>query len=118
MRNTLRYLLGSLNGFQENEKIDYSDMPQLEKWLLHRVNEVNNSVREKIEGYNFHSIYTEIHNFCTIELSSFYFEIRKDLLYCGDPNSLERRGCRTALDILFNQYFFIMLMELIQPISF
>ena len=102
LRNTLRYLLGSLNGFQENEKIDYSDMPQLEKWLLHRVNEVNNSVREKIEGYNFHSIYTEIHNFCTIELSSFYFEIRKDLLYCGDPNSLERRGCRTALDILFN----------------
>ena len=102
MRNTLRYLLGSLNGFQENEKIDYSDMFQLEKWLLHRVNEVNNSVREKIEGYNFHSIYTEIHNFCTIELSSFYFEIRKDLLYCGDPNSLERRGCRTALDILFN----------------
>ena len=101
LRNTLRYLLGSLNDFSKNEKVDYDNLPQLEKWLLHRTYEMNNSIKEKIEGYQFHAIYTEVHNFCTIELSSFYFEIRKDLLYCGDSESLERRGCRTALDILF-----------------
>ena len=101
LRNTLRYLLGSLNDFQEKEKIEYTNMPQLEQWLLHRIFEMNNSIKEKILDYQFHSIYTEIHNFCTIELSSFYFEIRKDLLYCGDSDSNDRRGCRTALDILF-----------------
>ena len=102
LRNTLRYLLGNLNSFSDKERIEYSQMHQLEKWLLHRVYEIDNSIREKIEEYQFHSIYTELHNFCTVELSSFYFEIRKDLLYCGDPLGLERRGCRTALDILFN----------------
>ena len=101
LRNTLRYLLGSLNGFKEEEKIDFTKLPQLEQWLLHRIFEMNVSIKEKILDYQFHSIYTEIHNFCTIELSSFYFEIRKDLLYCGDSDSNDRRGCRTALDILF-----------------
>ena len=101
LRNTLRYLLGSLNGFTDKEKISTLDMPELEKWLLHRVAILNQSIKMKTENYEMHSIYTEIHNFCSIELSSFYFDIRKDLLYCGDPHGIERRGCRTALEILF-----------------
>ena len=102
LRNTLRYLLGSLNGFSDKEKIPIDQSSELEKWILHRVSEISLSVKQKTEKYQFHSLYTEIHNFCTIELSSFYFDIRKDLLYCGDPKSIERRGCRTVLDILFN----------------
>ena len=101
LRNTLRYLLGSLNNFSEDERVEYSEMTELEKWVLHRLAQINASVINKTENYEFHSLYTELHNFCNIDLSSFYFEIRKDILYCGDPNSLERRSCRTVLELIF-----------------
>ena len=101
LRNTLRYLLGSLNNFSNDERVEYSEMPELEKWVLHRIAEISKSVIKKTENYEFHSLYTELHNFCTIELSSFYFDIRKDLLYCGDLNGIERKSCRTVLEIIF-----------------
>ena len=101
LRNTLRYLLGALNDFSENEKINYTEMPELEQWVLHRVSELSERIQENTEKFNLHDIYLDIHNFCTIDLSAFYFDIRKDTLYCENPSSAERKSCRTVMDILF-----------------
>ena len=102
LRNTLRYLLGALNGFEEKERIDFDEMPELEQWVLHRVAELGKKIEENTEKFNLHDIYTDIHNFCAIDLSAFYFDIRKDTLYCEELNGKERRACRTVMDILFN----------------
>ena len=101
LRNTLRYLLGALNDFSENEKINFTEMPELEQWVLHRVSELSEKIQENTEKFNLHDIYLDIHNFCTIDLSAFYFDIRKDTLYCENPSSAERKSCRTVMDILF-----------------
>ena len=101
LRNTLRYLLGALNGFEDDEKITFSKMPELEKWVLHRVSELSKKIEENTEQFNLHDIYLDIHNFCTVDLSAFYFDIRKDTLYCEDLKGIERRSCRTVMDILF-----------------
>ena len=101
LRNTLRYLLGALNEFQDDEKIDFNEMPELEQWVLHRVSELSKKIEENTEKFNLHDIYIDIHNFCTIDLSAFYFDIRKDTLYCEKLNGTERRSCRTTMDILF-----------------
>lgn len=100
-RNTLRYLLGALDGFSEEEKIDYGQMPELEKWILHRLYELDQLVREATTHYDFQSLYTELHNFCAIDLSAFYFDIRKDSLYCDSPSDPKRRASRTVMDIVF-----------------
>ncbi|MCH1546807.1 MAG: class I tRNA ligase family protein, partial [Candidatus Marinimicrobia bacterium] len=101
LRNTLRYLLGALKEFDEKEKVDFSEMPELEKWVLHRVSELSKKIEENTEKFNLHDIYLDIHNFCTIDLSAFYFDIRKDTLYCEELNGIDRRSCRTVMDILF-----------------
>jgi isoleucyl-tRNA synthetase len=100
-RNTLRYLLGALGGFSEEEKIDYDQMPDLEKWVLHRLYELDQKVRNASNTYTFQALYAEIHNFCALDLSAFYFDIRKDSLYCDDPKDAKRRATRTVMDILF-----------------
>ncbi len=102
LRNTLRFLLGNLDGFDNSEKLSYDEMPELDRWTLHRLFELNELVRKSCDKYDFHSLFTELHNFCTIDLSSFYFDIRKDTLYCDRPNSAQRRATRTVLDQLFN----------------
>ncbi len=102
LRNTLRYLLGALYNFSEEEKIQYDKMPELEKWVLHRIYELYNKICDHTENYRLNEIYKDIYNFCNIDLSAFYFDIRKDTLYCADFNSVERRSCRTVMDILFN----------------
>ena len=101
LRNTLRYLLGALNHFEEGEKIDFNEMPELEQWVLHRVSELSKKIEENTKEFNLHDIYTDIHNFCTIDLSAFYFDIRKDTLYCDELKGKNRRSCRTVMDILF-----------------
>jgi isoleucyl-tRNA synthetase len=101
LRNTLRYLLGALNQFEDNEKIDFNEMPELEQWVLHRVAELSKKIEKNTEKFNLNDIYTDIHNFCTVDLSAFYFDIRKDTLYCEELNGKERRSCRTVMDILF-----------------
>ncbi|MDC0093277.1 isoleucine--tRNA ligase [Alphaproteobacteria bacterium] len=101
LRNTLRYLLGALNDFEEGEKIHFNEMPELEQWVLHRVSELSTKIVENTKKFNLHDIYTDIHNFCTIDLSAFYFDIRKDTLYCDELNGRDRRSCRTVMDILF-----------------
>jgi isoleucyl-tRNA synthetase len=102
-RNTLRYLLGALDGFDAGEKLGYSDMPELEKWILHRLASIDAAIREMTETYDFHGIFSELHQFCNSDLSAFYFEIRKDTLYCDSPDATARRACRTVMDEVFNR---------------
>ncbi|MBO6782110.1 MAG: class I tRNA ligase family protein, partial [Alphaproteobacteria bacterium] len=102
IRNTLRYLLGNLDGFDESERVGAADMPELERWVLHRIWEMDRLVRQTTDDFNFHAQWTALHNFCAVELSAFYFDIRKDALYCDGPDSARRRAARTVLDTLFS----------------
>ena len=101
LRNTLRYLLGNLHDFDVTERVDVAQMPELERWVLHRLVELDAVVREGCESFDFHSIYQSLHNFCAVDLSAFYFDVRKDSLYCDRSDSLSRRACRTVLDRVF-----------------
>ena len=102
-RNTLRYLLGALDGYDQAEQVGYDDMPDLEKWVLHRIATLDDRIRRMTDSYDFHGIFTELHQFCNSDLSAFYFEIRKDMLYCDLPGSTGRRACRTVMHELFNR---------------
>ena len=101
-RNTLRYLLGALDGFGETEKLSVADMPELERWVLHRVHEMDSIIREATGRFDFSRVMTELHNFCNVDLSAFYFDIRKDSLYCDRTDSIRRRAARTVMDTVFN----------------
>ena len=102
LRNTLRYLVGSLSDFDDAEKVNYDELPKLEKWVLHRLHELNTLLQESVDAYNFQSFFNQLHNFCSIELSAFYFDIRKDVLYCEHNKNLTRRAARTVFDHIFN----------------
>ncbi|MBX9594092.1 MAG: isoleucine--tRNA ligase [Roseomonas sp.] len=105
IRNTLRWLLGSLDGFSEEEKLPHAELPELERWVLHRLTELDTKLRAAADPasptrFDWTGVYPEIHNFCSTDLSAFYFDIRKDALYCDAPDSLRRRAARTVLDVL------------------
>ena len=100
LRNTLRWILGSLDGFEDAEKIAAQKFPELERLILHRVSEIDALVRKAVESHDWAGVYPAIHNFCATDLSAFYFDIRKDSLYCDRRDSEKRRACRTVLDIL------------------
>jgi isoleucyl-tRNA synthetase len=102
LRNTLRFMLGALEGFSEEERLPEEQMPELERWVLHRLNEMDSVVRKGCESFDFHDIYKNLHNFCAVDLSAFYFDIRKDVLYCDLPESVHRRACRTVIDRTFD----------------
>ena len=102
LRNTLRYLLGNLNGFDDTERLPVADMPELERWVLHRIWELDRMLRGSCEAFDFHPLFAELHNFCAVELSAFYFDVRKDSLYCDRADSVRRRAARTVLDTLFD----------------
>jgi len=108
LRNTLRYLLGNLAGFDAAERVpleraeDVGRLPELERWVLHRLTELDALRRRAIADYTFTGFYTALHNFCAVDLSAFYFDIRKDSLYCDRPDSLRRRAVRTVLDRLYH----------------
>ena len=102
LRNTLRYLLGNLSGFDASERVAVEDMPELERWALHRLWELDTVVRKGCNEYDFHRLFRELHDFCAVDLSAFYFDIRKDSLYCDAPSDLRRRAARTVLDELFS----------------
>ena len=102
-RNTLRYLLGALDGYSDGEAVDYDAMPELEKWVLNRLAELDVKIRAMTDEYDFHGIFTELHTICNSDLSAFYFEIRKDRLYCDALDSVERRACRTVMKQLFDR---------------
>ena len=100
LRNTLRWLLGSLDGFAPHEHLPEAEMPELERWVLHRLWELNDQLRGAVESHDWTGIYPAIHTFCSSDLSAFYFDIRKDALYCDRPDSVRRRAARTVLDHL------------------
>jgi len=102
LRNTLRFLLGNLNGFSEAERVAYADMPELERWVLHRLWELDRDLRKACTDYHFHPLFAELHNFCAVELSAFYFDVRKDCLYCDPASSMQRRATRMVLDTVFD----------------
>ncbi|MSP82694.1 MAG: isoleucine--tRNA ligase [Alphaproteobacteria bacterium] len=102
LRNTLRYLLGALAGFDPAERIERGAMPELERWVLHRLAELDREMRAGVDAYDFHTVFTALHTFCASDLSAFYFDVRKDSLYCDRASNLRRRAARTVLDTLFD----------------
>jgi isoleucyl-tRNA synthetase len=101
LRNTLRYLLGNLNGFEGSARVGPAAMPELERWVLHRLWELDRHVRRCCTEYDFHALFRALHDFCAVDLSAFYFDIRKDCLYCDALDSPRRRAAQTVLDSLF-----------------
>jgi isoleucyl-tRNA synthetase len=100
LRNTMRFILGSLSETSESEKVEPKDMPELEQWILHRLSELDERVRKGYSEYDFQGVFQSVFTFATVELSSFYFDIRKDVLYC-DGDTLERRSSQSVLDHIF-----------------
>ncbi len=100
LRNTLRWLLGALDGFTADEIVAYDELPQLERWVLHRLSEFAARIASAVASHDWIGVYPELHAFCASDLSAFYFDVRKDALYCDRPDSPKRRGARTVLDAL------------------
>ena len=97
LRNTLRYLLGAVADFSDAERVDPPAMPELERYVLHRMAEIDRGVRDAIEGYDFPEMARLLHNFCANDLSAFYLDVRKDVLYCDAATSARRRAARTVM---------------------
>lgn len=105
IRNTLRFLLGALDGFTKEEAVDLGkikELPELEQLMLHKVYETDQKVRALIADFEFMKLTKLLHDFCNDDLSAFYFDIRKDRLYCDDPASFERRATRNVMAVIFN----------------
>ncbi len=105
IRNTFRYLLGNLNDkFEELDlkNIKVTDLPELEQFMLHKIFLLNEKFKEYFYNYDFHNLYKELLNFCTVDLSAFYFDIRKDVLYCDPINSKKRHSTITLLNIILS----------------
>tara|TARA_B100001063_G_scaffold82315_1_gene76710 strand:- start:277 stop:1209 length:933 start_codon:yes stop_codon:yes gene_type:complete len=103
IRNTFRFMLGNLKDRfeQQNfEELDLENFDELERYILHKIHYLNKLVDNNLKNYNFHKLYKELLNFCTLDLSSFYFDIRKDVLYCDDLNSKKRKNCVIVLNII------------------
>jgi isoleucyl-tRNA synthetase len=103
LRNTLRYLLGALDGYRAAEAVEVEAMPELERWVLHRLAELDSVVRSSVGAFDFHGMFAALHSFCATDLSAFYFDIRKDRLYCDAPDDVRRRAVRTVLDHTFDR---------------
>jgi isoleucyl-tRNA synthetase len=105
IRNTFRYLLGNLNdNFEEIdlEKMNLSELPELEQFMLHKIYSLNENFKNYFNNYDFHNLYKELLNFCTVDLSAFYFDIRKDALYCDSKNSKKRQSTIILLNVILN----------------
>ena len=98
IRNTARFLMGNLNDFDyANDKVDYNDMFEIDKWAMHKLEELKAKTTEFYDKYEFYSLFQEITYFCSMEMSSFYLDIVKDRLYCEGTTSIERRSTQTVL---------------------
>ena len=105
IRNTFRYLLGNLNDNFEDidfDKVESKKLPELEQFMLHKIYSLNLNFKRYFNNYDFHNLYKELLNFCTVDLSSFYFDIRKDTLYCDPKNSEKRESTLLLLNIILN----------------
>jgi isoleucyl-tRNA synthetase len=102
LRNTLRYLLGSLAHYEPEFEVPYDVMPELERWVLHRVAEIDAQIRRDFDEFDFKRAYRTIADFCSNDLSAIYFDIRKDTLYCEAYSSPKRRAALSVLNTLFD----------------
>jgi isoleucyl-tRNA synthetase len=108
IRNTLRWLLGALDGFTPDEALAPDQLPELERYILHKLATLDAAIRTAVDSHDWTGVYPAIHQFCNNDLSAFYFDIRKDALYCDvmlnaagqqTKQSQTRSACRTVLDI-------------------
>ena len=97
IRNTARYILGNLDGFDPAESVAFADMLPLDKWAVSRLQDLIERVRTAYDNYEFHTATYAIHNFCVVEMSNFYLDVIKDRLYCDSRKSLSRRSAQTAI---------------------
>jgi isoleucyl-tRNA synthetase len=105
IRNTFRYLLGNINdNFKkiDLDKINLDEIPELERFMLHKIYSINQNFKNYFKNYDFHNLYKELLNFCTVDLSAFYFDIRKDTLYCDSKDSKKRKSTIVLLNIILN----------------
>jgi isoleucyl-tRNA synthetase len=103
LRNTIRYLLGALDGFDDVERLDPGAMPPLERFILHRLWALDADVRAAYERFDFAEVVRPLADFCSNDLSALFFDVRRDALYCDRPDSLRRRACRTVMDLVFER---------------
>ena len=103
LRNTIRFMLANLDGFDKSEHLPHHEMPELERYILAKLAELDALVRAGYEAFDFNRVFAALFNFCTNELSAFYFDIRKDALYCDAKGAIRRRAARTVLDETFRR---------------
>jgi isoleucyl-tRNA synthetase len=101
LRNTIRFTIGALNDFSESESMKKESIPELDRWVLHRLKELDLLLKKSVKNYTFQSFYSELNTFCSSDLSAFYFDIRKDTLYCDEYNNETRKSTRTVLYEIF-----------------
>jgi isoleucyl-tRNA synthetase len=102
LRNSFRYLLGALEGFEESERIAVEEMPELERYMLALTAHLDVRLRQAVTDFDFNTYVRALTDFCNDDLSAFFFDIRKDSLYCDAPSDVKRRAYRTVLDTLFH----------------
>ena len=103
IRNTFRFILGNIQDHfepQEFNRVKIEELPELERYIINKLFCVDALMKENLKSYNFHKLYKELLNFCSLDLSSFYFDIRKDVLYCDDIKSKKRKSCILVLNII------------------
>ena len=102
IRNTARFILGNISGFDPDAPVALHDMHELDRWALNRLGKLIESVSASYEKYEYHTIYHAIHNFCTVDMSNFYLDVIKDRLYCDETAGLPRRSAQTAMYIILD----------------
>ena len=102
IRNTIKFMLGNLKHMNESDRVEVSEMPSLERWVMHRLSELDAIVHEGYATYDFQKVMSELFDFCNLDLSAFYFDIRKDALYC-DGNSKNRRASLTVMEFALDR---------------
>ncbi len=102
LRNTMRWLLGNLSDYDRSTPVDMDNLPELDKWALNRLWQMDKTIRQTANSYDFNKMFRELHDFCAFDLSAFYFDIRKDSLYCDDKNNPARLACLSVLNQIFD----------------
>ncbi len=108
IRNTIRFLLGNLHDFDREKALDYSELEEIDKWVLAETEQLKKRLRKAYEDYDFHIIYREMTNYCITILSSFYLDILKDRLYCDARSSRRRLSAQSAMDEILKVIVFYM----------
>ena len=102
IRNSARYILGNLNEFDADNLVPANEMEELDRWAVSKLNELTDKVKAAYENYEYHLVFHSIRNFCVVEMSNFYLDIIKDVLYCEDKNGIKRRSAQTAMFLILD----------------